>query len=79
MITIPNPTVGPGPSTGPAPVTGPGSQPQTAAYSLPGLGEVPRFLIIGALILAALIGWLMQAAGGLLLGGGAVSGDGAVL
>jgi hypothetical protein len=78
VISIPNPTVGPtGPTTGPGTTTtGPGSQPQTAAYSLPGLGEVPRFLIIGALILAALIGWLMQAAGGLLLGGGGTCGLG---
>ncbi|MCW2494191.1 choice-of-anchor P family protein [Jatrophihabitans sp.] len=41
---------------------------QTAAI-LPGLGSMPRFLILGALLLAAAIGWLMQVAGGVLLGG----------
>ena len=56
-----------GPGSGPS---GPGSGPTSASYSLPGLGNMPRFLIVGALLLAAAIGWVMQAAGGLLLGGG---------
>ena len=45
-----------------------GSQPTSASLSLPGLTSMPKFLIIGALLLAAAIGWAMQAAGGLLLG-----------
>jgi hypothetical protein len=43
-------------------------QPVNTAESLPGLGSMPRFLIVGALLLAAAIGWVMQAAGGVLLG-----------
>ena len=69
VISLPNgstPIVSTGNSGGPSTV----STPQTtqASYSLPGLGTMPKFLIIGALILAAAIGWVMQAAGGLLLG-----------
>ena len=48
--------------------TTPGSSPQSASLNLPGLSAVPKFLIIGALVLAAAIGWVMQAAGGMLLG-----------
>lgn len=47
-----------------------GNSPQTTAFKLPGLGTMPRLLIVGALILAALIGWVMRYAGGLLIGGG---------
>ncbi|MDT4939433.1 MAG: hypothetical protein QOG80_3104 [Pseudonocardiales bacterium] len=46
----------------------PASQP--AAYSLPGLGSVPRGLIIGGIVLAAAIGWALRRGGGMLLGGG---------
>ena len=67
------------PGTGPVVIPGtngttgtPGTttttSPQNAALNLPGLSSMPKFLIIGALILAAAIGWVMQAAGGLLLG-----------
>ena len=58
----------PGSPGGPATTNPSGTQAQNASLSLPGLTSVPKFLIIGALLLAAAIGWIMQAAGGLLLG-----------
>jgi hypothetical protein len=39
------------------------------AQSLPPLGDVPKWFIVGALVLAALCAWLMQSMGALLLGG----------
>jgi hypothetical protein len=53
---------------------GPGSVSQTppnattAAHVLPGLGEVPRWLIFGAILLAALIGWAITSSAGFLFG-----------
>jgi hypothetical protein len=41
-----------------------------AAFDLPGLGEVPRALILVGLALAGGLGWALRAFGGLLLGGG---------
>ena len=55
---------------------GSSNQPQAASFKLPGLGTMPRFLIVGAIIIAAAIGWVMRAAGGLLLGGGSTCGLG---
>jgi hypothetical protein len=41
-----------------------------AAYAtLPGLGSVPRALIIGLIVAACALGWLMRQAGIALLGG----------
>ena len=37
--------------------------------SLPPLGTVPKMLILGGLVLAAALGWVLQTAGGTLLGG----------
>jgi uncharacterized membrane protein YgcG len=37
--------------------------------SLPPLGTVPKVLILGGLVLAAALGWVLQTAGGALLGG----------
>jgi hypothetical protein len=42
---------------------------QQSSYALPPLGSVPKALIIGALALAALIGWFFRRAAGVLLGG----------
>ncbi|MDP9117936.1 MAG: hypothetical protein M3O28_11895 [Actinomycetota bacterium] len=42
---------------------------QPVALGLPGLGAIPRMLIIGGLLLAGLIGLLMRQAGAILLGG----------
>jgi len=53
---------GGGGATNPTPVT-------NTALALPSLATVPRFLILGAIVLAAAIGWALQAAGASLLGG----------
>lgn len=39
------------------------------AYSLPGLGDVPRGLIVGGILLAGAIGWAVTRYGGVLFGG----------
>ena len=44
---------------------------QQAASSLPGLGDVPRGLIVGGILLAAAIGWAVTRYGGILFGGAA--------
>lgn len=59
--------------------TGGGSQPGTGltqatpvaqtGLDLPPLGTVPKVLILGGLVLAAALGWVLQTAGGALLGG----------
>jgi hypothetical protein len=41
---------------------------QQASYKLPGLGAVPRMLILGGLILAGALGWAMRVAGGFVIG-----------
>jgi hypothetical protein len=46
-------------------------QVQPTAHALPGLGSVPRWLVVGAILLAGLLGWLMTSAAGFLLGGAA--------
>ena len=67
----------PGGSTGGTPGTGPvapaataPTQTQATGFELPGLGAVPRGLILGGLALAALVGWGLRLVGGFLLGGG---------
>lgn len=42
----------------------------SAGFTLPGLGDVPRALILGGIVLAGVLGWLLRAAGGVLLGVG---------
>lgn len=41
----------------------------TAGISLPGLGSVPRLLILGGILLAAALGWVLRTMGGSLLWG----------
>jgi hypothetical protein len=57
------------PTTGTGAV-GTGTPVQATGYELPGLGAVPRMLILGALVAAAALGWLLRAAGGFMLGAG---------
>ena len=58
--TTPTQNTGGGTTTPPA---------QSASFNLPGLGDVPRWMIVCGLLLAAGAGWLLRAAGAFLLGG----------
>lgn len=42
---------------------------QPSALELPALGSMPRFLVLGALIIAGALGWVLRNAAGLLFGG----------
>jgi hypothetical protein len=58
------------PSTPPGTTTpGTTTPTQSSAFDLPGLGEVPKALIIGGLVLALLSGWLFRMLSGFVLGG----------
>lgn len=59
---VPLPSQSPGSTS-----TGPSTQP--SAFTLPGLGEVPKALIIGGLALALVAGWLFRMLSGFILGG----------
>jgi hypothetical protein len=43
----------------------------TSGISLPALGSVPRLLILGGIVLAAVLGWVLRTMGGSLLWGAA--------
>jgi hypothetical protein len=49
--------------------TTPGTTTQPSAFTLPGLGDVPKALIIGGLALAVVAGWLFRVFSGFILGG----------
>lgn len=62
---------------GAVPNTNPGTNmtpslgtPQSAGFDFPALGKVPRMMILGALVLAAGLGWLLRAAALTLFGAG---------
>jgi len=73
--TLPGGTLNPGTTSGTTPGT-PGTiapvngSVAPTALNLPGLGKVPRALVLGSLLAAALVGWGMKVAGGFLLAGG---------
>jgi hypothetical protein len=62
--------IGTTPTTGTQTPVGSTGPIASTAFDLPGLGDVPRGLILGGLALAAALGWVLRTAGGLLLGGG---------
>jgi hypothetical protein len=47
----------------------PPTQPKAASRPLPAMGTIPRLLLIGALVLAAALGWALRSAGGVVLTG----------
>ena len=61
-------TIPPSTPNQPQPTTAPPTQ--QASYPLPGLGTIPRLVILAALLLVAVGAWLLRAMGGLLLGAG---------
>lgn len=64
----------PGGDTTPVGSTNPGSNTGTpttpTSYALPGLNKVPRMMILGGLLLAALLGWALRSAAGFMWGAG---------
>lgn len=71
--SLPGGTVNPATTTGGGGGgSGTGSVPtalQPTSFEVPGLGSVPRMLLLGGIVLAAVVGWLFRALGGFLLGG----------